>query len=76
MSKTSKNRKTRKMANSVDNNKSLLWQDDPGQLLNAWLGELDSLQKVRIEIILILQFWNLIRLVFIIPLLKNSLTEF
>ena len=32
----------------VDSNKSLLWQDDPGQLLNAWLGELDSLQKVSI----------------------------
>ena len=31
---------------SNGNNKSLLWQDDPGQLLNAWLGELDSLQKV------------------------------
>ena len=44
-----------KKDNSVDNNKSLLWQDDPGQLLNAWLGELDSLQKVRIEALFILQ---------------------
>ena len=25
----------------------LFWPDDPGQLLNAWLGELDSLKKVN-----------------------------
>ena len=31
---------------STSDKKSLFWQDDPGQLLNAWLGELDSLQKV------------------------------
>ena len=31
---------------STSEKKSLLWQDDPGQLLNAWLGELDNLQKV------------------------------
>ena len=36
-----------KKDSEAENNKSLLWQDDPGQLLNAWLGELDSLQKVR-----------------------------
>jgi len=41
------NPKTKTSTNdSIANNKSLLWQDDPGQLLNAWLGELDSLQKV------------------------------
>ena len=32
---------------STSEKKSLLWQDDPGQLLNAWLGELDNLQKVK-----------------------------
>ena len=50
LSSNTKTSNLMKKDNSVDNNKSLLWQDDPGQLLNAWLGELDSLQKVRTEI--------------------------
>ena len=31
--------------NNTKNGKSTM--DDPAQMLNAWLGELDSLQKVR-----------------------------
>ena len=50
LSSNTKTSNLMKKDNSVDNNKSLLWQDDPGQLLNAWLGELDSLQKVRIDL--------------------------
>ena len=44
---SSKSKNVMKKDSEAENNKSLLWQDDPGQLLNAWLGELDSLQKVR-----------------------------
>ena len=31
---------------SISGKKSLEWQEDPGQLLNAWLAELESLQQV------------------------------
>ena len=46
--KSTKVKGLNKPSGPMSDEKSLLWQDDPGQLLNAWLGELDSLQKVKV----------------------------
>ena len=39
-------------ANGGVNMKHCAAEPDPGQLLNEWLGELDNLQKVKIDYLL------------------------